>query len=206
MSRSPLGAVGSRLRTLRSDRGMTAARLAELGGLSKGYISQIESERKQPHWSTLMRLLHVLDERLCSFLADRTVAGEGGAMIVLAGEGPDEWGRVPGADEEGYSWIVTPFPEADAGIEEEWGRRSEVLRVRLPARTSWTPDAISFAAPGILYGLEGKTLLERVGEDRDEFLLEQGGVLDFDARRPHRIRTITDLPSEFLLVLTPAGA
>ena len=46
--------LGRRLRALREKRGMTLARLAEDAELSKGYISQIESGKKRPHWSTLM--------------------------------------------------------------------------------------------------------------------------------------------------------
>ena len=166
--------IGPMLRKLRNDRGLTIARLAEQAGLSKGYISQIESGHKQPHWSTLMRLVHLLDERLCHLLAadgeegarqvakseakrpdDPTVEEEEVVVqfgvdradcIPLAGNLPDEWGRVAGADEQGYTWILTPDPEARIV--------SEVLRVRIPAHAPWTPDRLQFAAPVVAYGLD----------------------------------------------------
>ncbi len=215
--------IGPMLRKLRNDRGLTIARLAEQAGLSKGYISQIESGHKQPHWSTLMRLVHLLDERLCHLLAadgeegarqvakseakrpdDPTVEEEEVVVqfgvdradcIPLAGNLPDEWGRVAGADEQGYTWILTPDPEARIV--------SEVLRVRIPAHAPWTPDRLQFAAPVVAYGLEGTTLLEVGRLDRDEFVLSAGSLLSYDGL--HRLRNHTDTPSELLLIFTPPG-
>ena len=198
--------LGRRLRALREKRGMTLARLAEDAELSKGYISQIESGKKRPHWSTLMRIVHVLDETLCGFLIptgevaarrQQVQTGGGEEMIPLAGNCPDEWGRVEGGDEDGYTWILTPEGEPPL--------RCEVLRFRLPPHTSWTPEPITIGGWLVAFGLEGETLMETGRLERDEFILHEGATLAFDGRGPHRFRNTTDLPSETLLTVTPPG-
>ncbi|MFD1936148.1 cupin domain-containing protein [Nonomuraea mangrovi] len=55
-----LGAVGTRVRTLRKERGFTLERLAELSGLSMGIISQVERGLANPAFSTLVQLAHGL--------------------------------------------------------------------------------------------------------------------------------------------------
>src|SRR5688500_12256181 len=106
--------VGEAFRRLRRTREMTVAQLADRVDLSKGYISLVESGKRAPHWSTLMRMVHALDETLCRFLTpagapEETACRSGRSeLIALAGALPDEWGRVAGADTEGFTWIVTP--------------------------------------------------------------------------------------------------
>lgn len=197
--------LGHRLRSLREKQGMTLAALAEEADLSKGYISQIESGKKRPHWSTLMRLVHKLDGTLCRFLmpgeivpaTHRVQTGGGDRTIPLAGNLPDEWGRVERGDQEGYTWIMTP--EGDPPL------HAEVLRFRLPPHASWTPESISISGWLVAFGLYGETLLETGRLDRDEFLLHEGHTLAFDGRGPHRFRNCTDTPSEVILTVTPPG-
>ena len=199
-----LAEIGSRLRRLREGEGISLNTLAEQVHLSKGYLSLIESGKKRPHWSTLMRVVHTLGSTLCEFLLKREdlerekeVVQEGGGerTIRLAGNLPDQWGRVPGGDEEGYTWIITRQKEPYL--------RSEVLRFRLPPHTSWTPEPIELHGWIVAYGLEGSTLLETGRTERDEFTLQPGATLSFDGRGPHRFRNPTDLPTEVLLVVTP---
>ncbi|WP_193318539.1 helix-turn-helix domain-containing protein [Nonomuraea phyllanthi] len=57
---SMLGAVGSRLRSLRKERGFTLERLGELSGLSTGIISQVERGLANPSFTTLVQLAHGL--------------------------------------------------------------------------------------------------------------------------------------------------
>ena len=199
---------GGGLREVRSRSGVTLASLAERVDLSKGYLSQIESGKKIPHWSTLMRIVHELDSTLCRFLSEESRDGSGdhaevaGVMpstgiIRLAGGVPDEWGVVEEADREGYTWILTPDREGHL--------RSEVLRFRIPPHTSWTPELIRFSAWGQAFCLEGRALLETGKNERDEFLLSAGQTIGYEGRLPHRFRNYTDNPAEILLTVTPPG-
>ncbi len=195
--------LGARLRRLRQLRGVTVERLASQVDLSKGYISLVESGKRDPHWGTLMRILHALDETLCAFL---TRGGEFSPstgeirfgrehLLLVAGAEPDEWGEVPDADVEGYTWILTPYrPDM----------RSEVIRFRLPPHATWTSGTMTLPAHAVAFGVEGRTLLELEDTRRDEFILEKGEILQFNCETPHRFRNYTDEPAEVLLTIAPA--
>ena len=198
--------LGSHLRTLRQQREMTVERLAGEVGLSKGYISLVESGKRAPHWSTLMRLVHALDETLCSFLQgsrqespereqQKIMHARREELIVVNGAEPDEWGLVPNADEDGYTWILTPHSRQE---------QSMVVRFRLPPHTSWTPGTITFPASAVAFGLEGVMLFEANEQRRDEHLLAKGEILQFNGSQPHRFRNHTDEPAEALMTISPA--
>lgn len=195
--------LGGHLRRLRQSRQMTVEGLASRVNLSKGYISLVESGKRTPHWLTLMKILHALDETLCSFLTwggNVPLPKEGvrfgrEQVILIAGSEPDEWGLVPNADTEGYTWILTPHRQE---------MQSEVIRFRLPPRSAWTPELLTLPAHGTLFGLEGEALLEVEEEHRDEFIIGEGEVLQFDCNRPHRFRNYTNTPAEVLLTIMPA--
>lgn len=56
-----LGEIGSQVRAIRKEAGLTLERLAELTGLSTGIVSQIERGLANPSFSTLVQLAHGLD-------------------------------------------------------------------------------------------------------------------------------------------------
>lgn len=57
---STLSAIGTKIRRLRKDRGLTVERLSELSGLSTGIVSQIERGKGNPSFVTLAQLAHGL--------------------------------------------------------------------------------------------------------------------------------------------------
>lgn len=59
--------MGSRLRTLRTERGMTIAELAARAGLSSGLISQIERGNSNPSVNTLEKLREALGTNIWEF-------------------------------------------------------------------------------------------------------------------------------------------
>jgi transcriptional regulator with XRE-family HTH domain len=56
-----LGEIGSQVRSIRKEAGLTLERLSELTGLSTGIVSQIERGLANPSFSTLVQLAHGLD-------------------------------------------------------------------------------------------------------------------------------------------------
>lgn len=197
-------ALGAALRRMRQLQEITVERLAERVGLSKGYISLVESGKRTPHWATLMKMLHVLGETLCTFLTreqsvappEENVRTRREDLLLVAGTPPDEWGRAPGEETGGYTWILTPHFE---------GMRSEIIELCLPPHTPWTPSSITFPAHVTAIGLEGQILLELGDTDRNEFVMARGETLQYDARRPHRLRNFTDGTAKSLLVVSPAA-
>ena len=58
---TPEQQIGPRLRSLRTDRGVTLEALAARSGLTKGYLSKIETGKKLPPIATLSRISGALD-------------------------------------------------------------------------------------------------------------------------------------------------
>ena len=64
--------LGPCLRAARIRRGLTLAELAAAGGLSKGFVSQIENDKTSPSLDTLERLAAALDLSVVDLLRDAT--------------------------------------------------------------------------------------------------------------------------------------
>src|SRR5437762_11975779 len=76
--------LGKKIRDLRFRRGLTVQQLAELSGLSKGFISQVENDRTSPSLATLRDLARALD----TTVAYLVVEDEQGPHIVRGRERP----------------------------------------------------------------------------------------------------------------------
>lgn len=70
------GAVAARLRHLRSDRGLTLERLADLSGVSRAMISRIERGEASPTAQLLSRLCNALGQTLSAFFAFENAGGD----------------------------------------------------------------------------------------------------------------------------------
>ncbi len=63
--------IGSKLRQLRMQRGLTQEEMADRCELSKGFISQVERNLASPSIATLTDMLEVLGVSLASFFSDK---------------------------------------------------------------------------------------------------------------------------------------
>jgi transcriptional regulator with XRE-family HTH domain len=66
--RRPL--VGGQIRRLRTDRGLTLARVGELTGLNLGYLSQVETDKASPSLETLAAVADALEVPLSWLLVE----------------------------------------------------------------------------------------------------------------------------------------
>lgn len=196
--------LGENLRRLRMRADMPAVRLAEAVGTSKAYISLIESGKRQPHWSTYMKMVHALGESLCSFftMAESLPPPEDGMLsrrsqlIMVQGSKPDAADdAVPTSDTEAmpFTYILTPFHQ---------GLVTETVEIGLRPHSEWTPEPISFAATVTAIGISGRLLLVQSGT---EYILHAGESLHYDAALPHMLRNYTDEPTHAVLVVAPAA-
>lgn len=62
--------IGGRLHGLRSERGLTLARLAEMAGLTRGYLSLLERDLKAPSLAALVRIADALGTEVGSLFAE----------------------------------------------------------------------------------------------------------------------------------------
>jgi transcriptional regulator with XRE-family HTH domain len=193
--------LGENLKRLRRQRDWTVERLADAIGVSKGYVSMVESGKRSPHWVLLMKIAHALDDTLCRFFttAEKIPPPEDGIRsqrenrIVVDGDPLDERGGLPRDSTKGYTHILTP-----------WHRElvTEVIEIYLPPHSEWTPEPIGFRGGVTGWNIEGKLLLVRGGT---EYIMHQGECLSYDASAPHMLRNYTDDPTRTVLTVSPAS-
>jgi transcriptional regulator with XRE-family HTH domain len=193
--------LGENIRRLRQSRDWTIDRLGAAVGLSKGYISLIESGKRTPHWSVLMRMTHALGETLCRFFtrAESIPPPEDGIrtrredMIILEGPTPDERGTIVVNDAVPFTAIITPWHAA---------LQVEVIEISLPPHSEWTPTPISFPGSVTAWGMGGRLLLVRGGT---EYVIRDGECLLYSAESPHMLRNYTDNPTRAVLLVEGVG-
>ena len=174
--------IGAQVRRLRTDRGLTLARVGELTGLNVGYLSQVETDKASPSLETLAALADAFGVPLSWLLVEAVPP----PRVVRRGErrawtGP---GEVRGE-------------EVDGGL----SRTLRIVEVRSPpgARIPLHAD------PGEEHHLllEGRLRLSQ-GEHAVE--LEPGDYLVWDGGFPHYVENVGDGPARILIVTTgPSG-
>jgi transcriptional regulator with XRE-family HTH domain len=159
-----LATLAQRLRSGREDRGLTLDELATATGLSKPYLSRLESGDRQPSVATLLTVSRALGVPTSALL------GEGPATASLAVYDAQPGRSVNGLDVAPYSGF--------AG-----SRGLEALRITIdPDRRP--PSFACHRGEEWVYILAGVLRLEY---DVEQHLLGAGQAAHFDASRPHRL-------------------
>jgi transcriptional regulator with XRE-family HTH domain len=70
------GSLATRLRVLRAERGLTVRQVAELSGVAKETISQVERGERHPYDRTLAKLAHAYDVPVEELLQEPALAGK----------------------------------------------------------------------------------------------------------------------------------
>ena len=176
--------VGSQVRTLRQQRGLSMRALAELCELSPNTISLIERGATSPSVSTLHQLAIALRVPITAFFEER----EEKVRVIFSRPGERSFSgsnhvrlESLGSDLEGQTlepFLVTLEPGADSG-----------------------KQAIVHDGHEVVYCLQGEVEYE-VEEQR--YGLAAGDSLLFEARLPHSWRNPHSTPAVFLLVFQSA--
>ncbi len=160
--------VGSRIRLLRENAGLSLRDLAERSGVSAPMLSQVERGETSPTLSVAERIASGLDLRLSQLLR---LDEDGVVTVVRAGDG-----RRGGADGHAYEILTPPLP----------GQRAELSRHVLEpgARTGAAGDP-----PMHEPGSRETALVERgrvaLHCDGAAHELAAGDCVTFDADLPH---------------------
>ena len=176
-----LGAVGARLRALRTERGTTLAQLAEATGISVSTLSRLESGGRKPTLELLLPLARVhqvsLDE-----LVDAPPTGDPRVRMRPFVRG--ELTFLPLTQRRGApaAYKVIMPPRWHAGEPEPEPRTHEGYE--------W------------LYVLSGRV---RLVLGPDDMVLTAGEVAEFDTRLPHWFGNPSDQPAEVLMLFGPQG-
>lgn len=173
--------VGTRLRMLRVDAGLSIRALAEMSGLNVNTLSLIENGKTSPSVSTLQQLAQGLGVPVTEFF--QTLKGDK-TVVHQKGDG-------------------RPRARFEYGIIEDLGAGmtrfgAEPLIVTLEAEADSGEKPIVHTGREFIYCLEGRVVYT---VDSESFDLEPGDSLFFEAYLPHRWRNSDEKPSRVLLVL-----
>jgi transcriptional regulator with XRE-family HTH domain len=177
-----LTAFGTRLRTLRLQRGWTLEDLAIQSGLSKAFLSRLESGARRASIAAVLTLARLFDVSLASLFESRQTKKP--CLIVRAGEQKPQQANgltyVPLSNSAEFSCL-------------------QPLRLTIsPRRTG--PEHFKHDGEEWIYLLSGRLTLSIAGATYD---LEVGDAAHFDSRLPHRLIARGPHQAEVLLVATP---
>lgn len=172
--------LGSRLRALRNERGLSQRELANQAGISANAVSLIERDENSPSVSTLQNLASALNVKM-SYFFDEDVRKN--VLHVKSEDCP----------------AITSRGASIAGIGEHLqGQEMEPFFVSLDAHAGSGDGWVTHLGHELVYCLEGQ--IEYL-IDEQSYLLDAGDLLLFEAHLPHQWRNPSDQKARVLLVL-----
>lgn len=176
--------IGWRVRKLRLERGFTTTALAERAGITQGYLSKIENSKKAPPVSTLMNIARALGISISDILSEtdpetRVTVTRENERQVLARSGL----------EFGYSYepLAPLYPNR---------HMDPHILTAIPANKD--TRIVQHKGEEMFFVLEGSVLFKY---ENDEYRLDKGDCLYWDAGVPHSARALGDVDAKVLVVI-----
>lgn len=177
--------VGGNLRRLRTRRGLSLERLAQLSGVSRAMLGQIELGQSAPTINVLWKIARALEVTFSALISART---QSGALVLRAAESK----LLTSKDRSFTSRALFPFDEP---------RRVEFYELRLTAGAVEEADA---HPPGTSENLVVTTGTVEIDVAGDTHHLETGDSILFEADTPHAYRNAGKGDAVMYLVMTYA--
>ena len=181
--------VGKRLREARIRRDFVIDDVAAASGLSRAYISQVETGKASPSLQTLEKMVAALQIPLSSLFVDEG----GGCTVIRAADRRHIHFGSPDTPAERRK--VMQFMSAP-------DRQLELVIVEIPAGATAIDRAHSHEGEEACHVLEGE--IEVVYGD-DIHMLHPGDSVHWDGRIPHLMRNPGDKPAKLIVARTPSG-
>lgn len=176
-------AIGSRLRAARKAQYLTIDEVAEVTGLTKGFLSRVERDLTSPSVASLITLCDVLSISVGSLFEAPDV------RVVPAGTGPQINFGGTGVEER----LLSPRGES----------RVQVMRSTVSAGGHGGGQLYTIAAEvEVLHVLSGRVSVRF--SDRD-WQLGPGDTVTFRGSEPHSWRTEGEEGAELIWVFAPAA-
>ncbi len=181
--------IGSQVRTLRNRRDLTLQDLADLSGLSKPNLSQIENNLVTPPIATLLKIAAALGVSIGHFFQG---AGSDSSMVVV--RKADRYGvaKGPHISHIGYQYEPLAYPKIN--------KTMEPFIVHMDERTAEAIVYNNHRGEEFLYVLEGRLEFRR-GDN--VVILEEGDSLYFDSVVPHGYRGIGGPAKTLVIIYKP---
>jgi transcriptional regulator with XRE-family HTH domain/transposase-like protein len=178
-SRNGAAAVGGRLRQLRTQRGLSLARVARAAGISLGFLSALERSHMSASVSTLRKLARFYKTNILEFF------------------GPSE------SDSPKVSAAERKVLEAGPGVRMEllaWGNTVMEPHLFRIAPAAGSGESYTHEGEEFLYVLSGELLISL---EEEEYRLKTGDSFYFESATPHRWTNPGRTESFVLWVNTP---
>ncbi len=173
--------LGERLFALRSARGWTLEELAERSGLSKPYLSRLESGNRQPSIAAVLTLARVYGVPMGSLFGPQQ-ADE--SCIVVRGK--------DAAVRHGDGVSYVPLSTASRF-------NLEPIRLVISATRSGT-ERFQHEGEEWVYVVSGRL---RLTLSEKQYVIDTGDAAHFDARLPHRLDALDGTDVSLILVASP---
>jgi len=181
-------AIGARIGELRDRLGMTLDQLAGETGFSKSYLSKIENSRKVPPIGSLSRIARALKTDITELLRTAPRQKSQGYCVVRASQRRPV---VRGGTAFGYDYVSLAHTKRH--------KRMDPFLFTFPSEIN---KYIFFEHEGeeFLFVLSGKVEWQ---SGREKLILEPGDSAYFDARTPHRGRSLGGEATALVVVYSP---
>jgi transcriptional regulator with XRE-family HTH domain len=177
--------VGGNLRRLRTRRGLSLERLAQISGVSRAMLGQIELGQSAPTINVLWKIARALEVTFSALISART---QSGAMVLRSGDSK----ILTSKDRSFTSRALFPFDEP---------RRVEFYELRLAAGSVEEADAHPPGTSENLVVTAGALEIDVAG---DTHRLDTGDSILFEADTPHAYRNPGKIETVMYLVMTYA--
>jgi transcriptional regulator with XRE-family HTH domain len=179
--------IGPKVRELRSRKKLGLAQLAEHTGLSPAMLSKIERGHVFPTLPTLLRIAMVFGVGIDHFF----VEPEKRTVSVTRKKNRLQLPESPGATAPAFLFESLNFPAAN--------RTFEAYCAEFPPGRPRT-EPHSHAGAELVYILNGQLVITIEGDD---YVLDEGDAIQFDAGAPHSYRAKDRRTAEALVMLVP---
>jgi transcriptional regulator with XRE-family HTH domain len=177
--------VGANLRRLRTRRGLSLERLAQISGVSRAMLGQIELGQSAPTINVLWKIARALEVTFSALISART---QSGALVLRSQESK----ILTSKDRSFSSRALFPFDEP---------RRVEFYELRLAGGSVEDADA---HPPGTTENLVVTAGTIEIDVSGDTHRLEAGDSILFEADTPHAYRNPGKVEAVMYLVMTYA--
>lgn len=174
--------IGSKIKTIRLQRGLTQGELAARAELTKGYISQLENDIASPSIATLIDILNILGVSPRDFFTEKKeekiVFGRNDFFESANGTGTNVW-LIPNSQKNEMEPILLVLEEGEASD------------LRYP-----------FEGEEFGYVLEGRVVIET---DVSSHVAKKGEAFYINGIRQHRILNDGKTRAKIIWVTTPSN-
>lgn len=173
--------IGPKIKAFRQELNLTIPQLADMTGLSRGFISQVENDKVSLSLDSLQKMAIALKVPVRNFLADEPFPPE----LVTKNARP----KIKFGNEPELEILSAPF-----------GRQLQILMVELPPGYQAGNCAHTHDGEEWIMVLAGKV---KVIQGDFSAILEEGDSIHWDGSYPHLCQNASDIPAKVIVALTP---